>query len=167
MKTATGLLTALVLLLLQVGGAFAQSSDFEIIDSFKKRQQSLLESIKVVQDLGQRDLLENEIGRLEGEYEQSRKLLGEGLYPETFEASIATLREQLKKSSERIALVEESKKDKVKIEEQTRESEAKDKTIKVQIAQHEEDQASLEKATRDMHEMSAQIQRLSDENADT
>ena len=65
MKKPAGLLAVLALLLLQVGGAFAQSSDYETIDSYKKRHQSLLKSIKSAQDLGQRDMLESEIGRLE------------------------------------------------------------------------------------------------------
>ena len=164
MKKLTGLLAVLVLLLLQVGGAFAQSSDYEIIDSFKKRDQSLLESIKAVQDLSQRDMLETEIGRLEGEYGQSRKLLAEGLYPENFDMAIATLRDQLKKSTDRLRLAEESKKDKVTIEEKTLENVAKDKTIKVQIAQHEEDRATIEKVTRDVRDLNARIQQLSEEN---
>jgi len=165
MKKLTGVLAVLAVLLLQVGGAFAQSSDYEIIDSFKKRHQSLMESIKAVQDQGQRDMLANEIDRLEGEYGQHRKLLGEGLYPESFDASIARLRDQLKQSTTRIVLAEESKNDKVQIVEKTRKIEAQESTIKVISAQNEEYRASLEKLSRDVQEQSARIQQLSTENA--
>jgi len=164
MKKLTGLLAVLGLLLLQVGGAFAQSSDYEIIDSYKKRHQSLLESVKSVQDLGQRDLLENEIGRLEGEYGQHRKLLGEGLYPETFEASILRLRDQLNQSTARLNLTEESKKDKVQLVEKARKIEAQESTIKVISTQNEEYRASIEKLSRDVQEQSARIQQLTEEN---
>ena len=162
MKKLSGLLTVLALLLLQVGGAFAQSSDYEIIESFKKRHQSLLESITSVQDLGRRDMLENEIGRLAGEYEQHRKLLGEGLYPGSLDAAIVTLRDQLNRSTARLHLAEESKQDKVKITEKTRKIEAQESTIKVISAQNEEYRAALEKLSRDVQEQSARIQQLSD-----
>jgi len=164
MKKLSGLLTVLVLLLLQVGGAFAQSSDYEIIDSFKKRHQSLLASIKAVQDLGQRDLLANEIDRLEGEYGQHRKLLGEGLYPESFEASIGRLRDQLNQSTARLHLAEESKNDKLQIVEKTRKIEAQESTIKVISTQNEEYRAALEKLSRDVQEQSARIEQLTAEN---
>jgi len=164
MKKLSGLLAVLVLLLLQVGGVFAQSSDYEIIESFKKRHQSLLESITAVRDLGQRDLLENEIGRLEGEYGQHRKLLGEGLYPESFEASIGRLRDQLSQSTARLHLAEESKKDKVKIVEITGKVEAAGKKIVEITAQNDEYRAALEKLTRDVQDQSARIQQLSAEN---
>ncbi|MHB8895044.1 MAG: hypothetical protein ACYC99_07705 [Candidatus Geothermincolia bacterium] len=165
MKKIGGLLAVLALLLLQVGGVFAQVSDYEIIDSFKKGHQSLLESIKSVQDRERRDLLENEIGRLEGEYAPHRKLLGEGLYPESFDASIARLRDQLKISSKRILLAEESRQDKVKIVEITGKVEAAGKKIVEITAQNDEYRAALEKLTRDVQEQSARIQQLSEENS--
>ncbi len=165
MKKFAGFLMVLVFLLLQIGGAFAQISDYEIIDTYKKRHLSLLGSIKEVQDPGQCVILENEIGRLEAEYEQHRKLLGEGLYPEGFDASIVTLRDQLKKSTERILLAEESKKDKVKIEEITRKTAAAEKKIEEIHIQNEEYRASLEKLTGDVRDLSARIKQLSEENA--
>ena len=164
MKKLTGVLAVLALLLLQVGGAFAQSSDYEIIDSFKKRHQSLLESIKSVPNLGQRDVLENEIDRLEGEYGQHRKLLGEGLYPESFDAAIGTLRGQLKQSTARLHLAEESQQDKVKIAEITGKVEAAGKQIAEITAQNDEYRAAIEKLSRDVQEQSARIQQLSAEN---
>jgi hypothetical protein len=165
MKKTTGLVAFLVLLLLQVGAAFAQSSDYEIIETFKGRNKSLLVSIKGAQELGQRDNLENEIARLEAEYAPHQKLLGEGLYPESFAAAIVTLRDQLKKSTERIVLAEESKKDKVAIVEKTRKIEAQDATIRVISTQNEEYRAALEKMTREVQDLSARIQKLSEENA--
>ncbi len=165
MKKLSGLLAVLALLLVQVGGAFALTSDYEIIDSFKKRHLALMESIKTVQDPGQRDNLANEIGRLEGEYAQHRKLLGEGLYPESFEAAVARLRDQLKISTERLLAAEASRKDKVTIAEQTREVEARGKKIVEITAQNEEYRAAIEKLSRDVQEQSARIQQLSTENA--
>ena len=165
MKKITGVLAVLAVLLLQVGGAFAQSSDFEIIDSFKKRHQSLQESIKTLQDLGQRDNLEHEIARLEDEYEQHRKLLGEGLYPESFDAALGTLRELLKQSTARLRLAEESRVDKVKIVEITGKVEAAGKKIVEITAQNDQYRAALEKLTREVQEQSARIQQLSVENA--
>ena len=119
MRKLSGLL-AVLMLLLHGGGAFAQSSDYEIIESYKSRHQALLESIKTAQDPGQPATLESEIGRLEADYAQHQKLLGDGLYPETFAGSIGTLRDQLKKTTERLAMVEESKRDKAKIETETK-----------------------------------------------
>ncbi len=164
MKKIAASLAALLFLLLQVGWAFAQASDFEIIESFKKSHLSLLEAIKTVQDPGHCILLEEQIGRLEGESAPHSKLLAEGLYPSTFEAAIATLRDQLKKSTERVLLAEERKKDKVTIEEKTRDIEVKDKTIKVITAQNDEYRASLEKMSRELQDLSARIQQLSTEN---
>lgn len=164
MKKIAGSLAALLLLLLQVGGAFAQSSDFEVIESFKKSHLSLLEAIKAVQDPDHCVLLEEQIGRLEGDFAQHRKLLGEGLYPASFDDAIATLRDQLKKSTERVLLAEESKKDKEQIVEKTRKIEAQDNTIKVITAQNDEYRVALEKMSREVQDLSARIQQLSDEN---
>lgn len=150
MKKAIGLL-AILALLLPSGGAFAQSSDYETIESFKKKHQSLLQSITAAQDLGQRSLFEQEIGTLERDYQQHRTLLGEGLYPESFEAAIATLREQLNRTTERLELVEERRMDKVQIAEIGR--------------QNEEYRASIEQLTRDVEERSARILQLTAENA--
>ena len=50
MKTVAGWLAVLALLL-QCGGAFAQSSDYEIIDTYKKTHRSLLESIAAARNL--------------------------------------------------------------------------------------------------------------------
>jgi len=164
MKQLTGALALLIFLLLPAGGALAQSSDYELIETFKSRQLSLLVSIKEVRDLGQRDQLENEIGRLEGEYEQHWKLLGEGLYPESFAAAIVTLRDQLKKSTERLLLAEESKKDKVAIVEITGKAAAAGKKIGEITAQNDEYRAALEKLTREVQDQSARIQQLAAEN---
>lgn len=164
MKKIAGSLAALLLLLLQVGGAFAQSSDFEIIESFKKGHRSLLEAIKTVQDPAHCVLLEEQVGRLEGEYAQHRKLLGEGLYPASFEDAIAALRDQLKKSTERVLLAEESRKDKLKIEEITVKAEADGRKIVAITAQNDEYRAALEKMSREIQDLSARIQLLSDEN---
>ena len=95
MKKITALFATSLLLLLQAGGAFAQTSDYEIIDSFKKKHQALMEAIKTAQDPAQPAVLEGEIGRLEGDYGQHRKLLADGLHPQTLDTSIAALREQL------------------------------------------------------------------------
>ena len=163
MRKLCGLLAVLVLLL-HSGGAFAQSSDYEIIESYKSRNQSLMESIKTAQDPGQPGTLESEINRLEADFAQHQKLLGDGLYPDTFGGSIDKLRDQLKKTTERLAMVEESKRNKATIE-------ADGKTITVITKQNEEfsrqhevDKASIEKLTRDVTDMSAQIQRLTVEN---
>jgi len=164
MKKCAGLLTVFVLLLLQVGGVFAQVSDYEIIDTYKKKQQSLMESLKTVQDPAQCDNLGNDIGRLEAAYEQHRKLLAEGLYPESFDASIARLREQLKKSRERIALAEESKKDKEQIQVITTKVEAAAQKIEVISKQNAEYRAAVDKLTQDVQELSTRIQRVTEEN---
>ena len=164
MKKVTGLVAFLVLLLLQTGAAFGQSSDYELIESFKKRQQSLLLSIKEVQDLKQRDALESEIARLEAEYAPHQKLLGEGLYPESFAAAIAALRDQLKKSTERLLLAEERKQDKVTIVEITKKAEADGKKIVAITAQNDEYRATLERMTREAQQLNARIEQLSAEN---
>jgi DNA repair exonuclease SbcCD ATPase subunit len=163
MRKLCGLLAVLVVLL-HSGGAFAQSSDYEIIESYKSRNQSLMQSIKTAQDPGQPGALEGEINRLEADYAQHQKLLGDGLYPDTFAGSIGKLREQLKKTTERLAMIEESKRDKATIETKTLKAEADAKTIAVISQQNEEYRVSLEKMTREVAEMSAQIQRLSAEN---
>ncbi len=164
MKKLAGLL-AILTLLLQSAGAFAQSSDYEIIQAYKSRHQSLLEAIKTAPDPGRRDALESQIGGLEAEYARHRQLLGEGLYPETFGNSIGALRDQLQKTTERLALVEESRKDKATIETISLKAEADGKTIVAITLQNEEYRLSLEKLTREVAELSAQIQRLSEENA--
>jgi hypothetical protein len=163
MKRIAGVL-ALFALLLQAGSAFAQSSDYEIIESFKAKHHSLLESIKNAQDIGQREQLESDIGRLEADYGQHQRLLAEGLYPGTFETALAALREQLNKSTERILLAEESRRDKVTIVEKTRITEEQGRKIVDLTAQNEEYRASLEKMTLEVQDLSARIQKLSDEN---
>jgi len=164
MRKLAGLLAVLVLLL-QNGGAFAQTSDYEVIDSYKKKHQSLLVSIKAERDPGQHDALGSEIGRLAVDYSQHRQLLGEGLYPDTFDNSIGTLREQLQKTTERLALVEENRKDKATIDTISLKAEADGKTIVAISLQNEEYRLSLEKLAREVADLSAQIQRLTAENA--
>lgn len=156
MKKISGLLS-LALLLLQVGAVFAQTSDYEIIDTFKKRDASLLESLKAVQDPAQCASLGEEIGRLESDYAPHRKLLAEGLYPKTFDAAIAELRDQAGRSTQRIALAEQSRKDRARIE-------ADAKTIGEITQQNVEYRTSVEQLTLKVSDLSAQIQKLTEEN---
>lgn len=163
MKKLAGLFTGL-LLLLQVGGAFAQTSDFEIIDSFKKKSQALLTSIKAAQDPARCVALGQEIGRMEAAFAPNAPLLAEGLYPETFASSIAMLRDQLQQATRRVTLVEEAKKDRATIQDFSRRVEADTKTIAEINQQNAEYRASLDKLTVVVNELSAQIQKLTDEN---
>jgi len=164
MNIGTRLFAAVALLALFAGASYAQSSDYETIQSFKKRHQGLSQDIASVQELAQCDTLGSEIGRLESEYAQSRALLNDGLYPESLETSILALREQLKKSTERLVLAEERRKDRLKIEEITRQSEADGRKIEVISKQNEEYRVSLDALTREVQELSARIQKLTDEN---
>lgn len=161
----SAVLIALVALLLQAVAAFAQSSDYEIIETFKKSHQALLASIKAVQDPAQCISLDGEIGRLESEYGQHRKLLAEGLYPETLDTAIAELRDRLKKATERVNLVEEGKKDKATIEVIAKKAETAEKRVEVVSRQNEEYKASIDKLNLELKDLTAQLQRLSDENA--
>jgi hypothetical protein len=163
MKKIAGVLTAL-LLLLQVGGAFAQQSDYEIIETFKKRNQTLLTSLKAAQDLRQCAALESEVGRLETEYAPHKKLLAEGLYPETFDTTIAALRDQSRRATERVRLAEESRQDKVKIADYSRKVEEDTKTIATITRQNEEYQASIAKLTQEVKDLSQRIEQLTNEN---
>ena len=163
MRKLSGLLAVLVLLL-HGGGAFAQTSDYEIIQTYKSRHQSLLESIKGAKDPGQHDALEGRIGSLEAEYAPHRKLLGDGLYPDTFDNSIGALRDQLQKTTERLALVEGRRQDKATIETISLKVETAEKTIATISRQNEEYRVSLEKMTRDLADLNAQIQQLTAEN---
>ena len=164
MRKLSGLLAVLVLLL-HGGVAFAQTSDYEIIQSYKSRHQSLLESIRTAQDPGQLGTLESDVNSLETESAQHQKLLGDGLHPDTFAGSIGALRDQLKKTTERLALVEESRKDKATIETITLKAEADGKTIAVITRQNEEFRVEIEKLTQEVANLSAQIQQLATENA--
>jgi hypothetical protein len=163
MRKLTGVLTALFLLL-QVGGAFAQSSDYEIIETFKKKNQTLLASLKAAQDLAQCAALESEIGRLESEYAPHKALLAEGLYPETFDTTIAALRDQSRRASERVRLAEESRQDKVKIADYSRKVEEDAKTIATISRQNEEYQASIAKLSQEVKDLSLRIEQLTSEN---
>ncbi len=164
MKKLAGFILGLVLLL-QCGGAFAQTSDYEIIQSYKSRYQSLLNSIKAVQDPVECANLQGEIGRMEDEYTPHQKLLGEGLYPENFGTTIATLRDQLKKSADRIVLVEESRKDKVTIETVSQQVAESAKTIEVISKQNTEYRASIERMTQEVSVLNEKVQELSKSNA--
>jgi myosin heavy subunit len=157
MKKIAGLLSLALLLALQVAGAFAQTSDFEVIETFKQRDAALLESIKAAQDPAQLANLGQEVGRLESEYAAHRKLLADGLYPSTFDAAIAELRTQAQRSADRIALAEESRKDKAQIE-------AHSKTIGEISKQNEEYRTSVEQLTLQVSDLSAQIQKITEEN---
>lgn len=157
MKKIAGVIAGLALLLLQVGGAGAQTSDYEIIETYKSRHRSLMESVKAARDPAQCAALEGEIARLEADHERHRKLLGEGLHPESLEASIAALREQLRKSAERIAQAEEIRQDKARIAEDG-------KRLEEIGRQNVEYRASVEKLTLDVKDLSAQVERLSAEN---
>lgn len=164
MKKIVGVLPLALFLLLGVGGAFAQTSDFETIETFKKRDTSLLDSLKAVQDPAQLSKLGQEVNRLESEYTPHRKLLAEGLYPKTFDAAIAELRDQAKKSAERIALAEESRRDKVQIEAHVKTIGDLSKQNEQISKQNVEYRASVEKLTLKVSDLGAQIQKLTEEN---
>jgi regulator of replication initiation timing len=157
MKTIAGLLSLALLLLPQVGSAFAQTSDYEIIDTFKKRSGSLHESLKTVENPAQLANLAQEVGRLESEYAPHRKLLADGLYPQTFDAVVAALRDETSRSTRRIALAEESQRDKARIEADTR-------TIGEISRQNEEYRVSVDQLTLKVSDMSARIEALTEEN---
>jgi hypothetical protein len=164
MRKLAGLFAVALVLVAQAGGTFAQTSDYEIIESFKQKQQSLLESVKTARNLEQCVAFEGEIGALETAYAQHRKLLADGLYPSSFDSAIGTLREQLKKSAERVSLAEESKKDKAAIE--VFSTKVKEDGLKIeQISrENEEYRASIEKLNKEVQDLSARIQKLSGEN---
>jgi len=164
MKKLAGFFAALALLL-QVGGALAQTSDYEIISSYKQQQQALLESIKSAKDPRETAALEGEIGRLEAQYAPHRSLLAEGLYPETFGTSIAALRDQLKKAAERISLAEENRESKAKIETISRKAEQDSKTIEEISRQNAEYRTSIERLNQEIADLGVRIQALTDENA--
>lgn len=163
MKRA-GLLAVLALLLLQVGAASAQTSDYEIIEAFKKSYQSLLGAVKAAQSPAECVTLEGQVGRLEADYQQHRKLLAEGLYPETFDAAIATLREQLKKSTERVSLIEERKQDKAVIEVVSKKAETAEKKVVEVTRQNEEFKAAIDKLNLELKDLTGRLQKLTDEN---
>jgi len=161
MKKLAGFLTVLVLL--QCGVAFAQS-DYATIDTYKKKHQSLLESIKTAQEVGQCANLESAINNLEADYTEHKELLGEALHPESFDTSITALRDQLNKSTERIALAERSKKAESRIDAISKKAAADGKTIEEILKQNSEYQASLEKLNLEVKDLSSRIQQLSAEN---
>ena len=163
MRTIAGILAGF-LLLLQVGGAAAQTSDFEIIETYKKRSQALSESIKAVQDPQRLPALQGEIDRLQADNAQHRALLAEGLHPQTLESTIAALREQLAQSTKRVTLVEEQKRDRATITQQTQQAEEDKKTITTITQQNTEYKAALEKLTIEVKELSAGIEKLTAEN---
>ncbi|HEY6000467.1 MAG TPA: hypothetical protein VI078_14355 [bacterium] len=163
MRKLTGVLTAL-LLLAQVGGAFAQQSDFEVIESFKKKSQALSASLRTAQDLRQAAAIESEIGRLQTEYAQQKALLAEGLYPSTFDAAMNSLRDQAQEARERIRKAEESRQDKAKIVEYAKKSEADAKTITEITRQNTEYQAANAKLTQEIKDLGERIQQLTTEN---
>ena len=165
MRKIAAVFTASLLLLAQAGGVFAQVSDYEIIESFKKKQRSLLESVTAAQNLEQCIGLEGQIGALEAAYAQHRKLLADGLYPGNLDTAVAALREQLKKSSDRISLAEESKKDKAVIQVFSTKVKEDGQKIEEISRQNEEYKASLEKLTREVNSLNARIKELSTENA--
>lgn len=165
MKKTAGFFASLVLLL-QVGGAFAQSSDYEIISTYKDKHQSLLESIKSAQDQGQCDKMAGEINGLEADYILHRVILAEGLYPETFDTSIAALRKQLEKETERISAIVENKNTMGRIEKIEQER-GKDKDELERIRkENEEHRAALEALTQKVKDQSAQIDVLSTKNTE-
>ena len=163
MKTIAGVFAAL-LLLVQAGGAFAQQSDYETIETFKKRSQALLTSLQAAQDLAQCAELEKEIARLQAEYEPHRTLLAEGLHPASFDTTVAALRDQARTATERVRLADESRQDKVKIVEFSKKTEEDAKTIATISRQNEEYQASIAKLTQEVQDLGLRIEQLTQEN---
>ncbi|HWR98010.1 MAG TPA: hypothetical protein VN317_06265 [Candidatus Methanoperedens sp.] len=161
-KIASGL--AALLLLLQFGSAFAQTSDYEVIESFKKRNQALLTSLKAAQNAQQVTALESDIARLQAEYAPHKALLGEGLYPATLEKALTALRDQAQEARERVRKAEESRQDKAKIVEITRRSEEDTKTIARISQENTEFQASIARLSAEVKDLGARIEQLTTEN---
>lgn len=157
MKTIAGVLFAALLLLTQAGGAVAQTSDYERIESFKQRSAELRESLKAAQHPAQAAALGADIDRLETEYAPHRKLLADGLYPGNLDAALAALREESGRTARRIALAEESRQDKERIA-------ADAQTIGEISRKSEEYRVSAEQLTLQVAELSGQIQKLTEEN---
>jgi chromosome segregation ATPase len=164
MKKIAVLFATSLLLLLQAGGALAQTSDYEIIQSFKQKRDSLLESVKTAQNMEQCVGLEGEIGRLEGDYGQHRKLLADGLHPQTLDTSIAALREQLQKTKERIAQAETIKKNTETIGVMADKARKDEQTIATISKENAEFRAAVEKLSQEVQQMSSRIEQLSTEN---
>lgn len=155
---------AALLLLLQVGGAFAQMSDYETIQTFKQKNQTILGALKSAQDLRQLGALEGEINRLQSEYEPHRALLADGLHPETFDSTIAALRDQARRNTERVRAAEESKKDKATIVQITQKSAEDAKTIEKISRENVEYQASIAKLSQEVKDLGTRIDQLTTEN---
>lgn len=89
---------SLILFLISVGTTvtMAQQSDYQIIQDFREGYQSLLENIEEAEESDDLDQISSQITALESEYQDNSELINSAIYPDTFSARVATLKERFR-----------------------------------------------------------------------
>ncbi len=88
-------------LVLLISSLFAQVSDYDIIQNFKKSYQAIYDSVRTASSLEKCDLLEQKISSLKTEYSKHQALLNDGLHPDNFDGSFTKLNSQLSIAKEK------------------------------------------------------------------
>jgi len=88
-------------LVLLISSLFAQVSDYDIIQNFKKSYQAIYDSVRTASSLEKCDLLDQKISSLKSEYTKHQVLLNDGLHPDNFDVSFTKLNSQLSIAKEK------------------------------------------------------------------
>lgn len=98
---------AALLMIIAGSSAFAQQSDYRILQDFRAEYSEITQAIDNAVSSDDVNQISDDIDQLEAEYSGYQDLLNAALYPQTFRDRIADLRERLSGTSNNIDVVEE------------------------------------------------------------
>ncbi len=85
----------LISFLLVINTKLSAQQDYQIVQSFKDKNQQIESAIKNAQSLDQLKQIQSQIDQLKSDFQSHRDLLDKSLYPEDFDSSIEKLNEDL------------------------------------------------------------------------
>lgn len=107
MRYATGkLITLTFLALFGWTSVHAQTSDYQIKKDYEAAYATLNEAVEYAENVSDIDTVMSEIQEFEANFAEHKELLDHALYPETFESSIANLKQEANNAERRLLIIE-------------------------------------------------------------
>lgn len=100
------LITVTFLALFGWTSVHAQTSDYQIKKDYEVAYTALNEAVEYAKSVSELDTVTSEIREFEAKFAEHEELLDHALYPETFESSIANLKQEANNAERRLLIIE-------------------------------------------------------------
>jgi len=106
MKRLNKIFTLFVVSIISATAVSAQQSDYQIKKEFENIHSQLMTEIENASSVESVDSLINEIDRFKADFSKNSEMLNYGLYPESFDSKIATLKSNARTAEHKLLIIE-------------------------------------------------------------